>query len=77
MDYKKTAGYRSGVVCTAIGVLIFVVYAVQTFGPDLGLQSFDNWGLGLGFILFGVILKNKAKRRAEKEEGVDQENSDS
>ena len=68
MDYKKTAGFRIGVVCMAVGVLMTLVKVVQTFGPDLGLEFVNIGSLVLGLLLIGFLLIRRAKRRAEKEE---------
>ena len=68
MDYKKTAGYRIGVVCAAIGILMVLIKVVQTFGPDLGLGFVNTGSLVLGFLLIGFFLMRRAKRRADQEE---------
>jgi len=73
MDYKKTAGYRIGVVFTAAGLLMVLIKVVQTFWVDLGLEFVNIGSLVLGCLIIGFFLVRRAKRRAEKEGDTDQE----
>jgi len=77
MDYKKTVGCRIGVVSTAVGVLLVLVYVVQKFVADLGLGFLTEPTLPLCFLMIGLVLITRAKRRAEEDESTDQEDSDS
>jgi len=77
MDYKKTVGYRIGVVSAVVGVLLVLVYVVQLFVADLGLGFLTRPALPLCFLMIGLVFIIRAKRRAEKEEDTDQEDADS
>ena len=72
MDYKKTASYRIGVVLAVVGVLLLLA---QLLVDDLGAGFLNRPGVASCFLLVGVVLGIAARRRAEKQETVGQDES--